>query len=185
MIEALADEDLTNPNEYMDSTIWHHVVFSVKPLEYIKLFIENELQDTTGIDNNVNDFCESPIILGKYFKGHVDDVIIYQKALDEMEVDTIFNLPSSCDQNALNLQEIKTIENGIEVFPNPSKNILNINSSVTYNQFLLTNTMGQHIYTGSLNQNLNQIDVSHIPNGMYYLTIDSDKNNTIKVIVNH
>ena len=73
---------------------------------------------------------------------------------------------------------IKTIEIPIKIYPNPTNNLLNIkiNEDVQYE---LTSTLGQRIFKGTLSGTKKQINVSQLPEGMYYLRI---KNQTIKVI---
>lgn len=63
----------------------------------------------------------------------------------------------------------------IKVFPNPTKNIVNISSSMDIE---ITNTVIYDL-TGKIvlqsRQNLRQVDVSHLPNGIYILDLVTDR----------
>lgn len=72
----------------------------------------------------------------------------------------------------------------IKVYPNPATNKINIEFAESRNniQLKLVNTTGQII----LQSPSQTIDVSHIPNGMYYLNIVTNQENFIqKIIVKH
>ena len=77
------------------------------------------------------------------------------------------------------------IHNGIEedgpstgsgafaIYPNPTNGILTIHHSafiIHHSEFRITNLMGQTVQTGSLNAETQQIDVSGLPQGMYFIT---------------
>ncbi len=73
--------------------------------------------------------------------------------------------------------------NSISIYPNPFTNILNITDE--QNQFTNTtitvkNSLGQSVYTGVY---IPQINLLHLPNGIYFLTINGTQiNKTIKII---
>lgn len=79
----------------------------------------------------------------------------------------------------------ETIQNDFgKIFPNPAKNNITIQFSANNNflQIKLQNTIGQTI----LQTQSNVINVSEIPNGIYFLDINTEKNHTVKkIIVNH
>ncbi len=77
------------------------------------------------------------------------------------------------------------IHNGIEedgpstgsgafaIYPNPTNGILTIHHSafiIRHSAFRITNLMGQTVQTGNLNAETQQIDVSGLPQGMYFIT---------------
>jgi hypothetical protein len=70
------------------------------------------------------------------------------------------------------------------VFPNPAKDQLTVQLSDTNKSYLITmiNTYGQPI----LNTQNNVIDISKIPNGIYFLSIDTGAGSIVKkVLINH
>ena len=59
------------------------------------------------------------------------------------------------------------------VYPNPTDGVLTIQHSafnIPNSEFRITNLMGQTVLTGSLNAETQQIDVSDLPQGMYFIT---------------
>ena len=66
-------------------------------------------------------------------------------------------------------------ENGFAVYPNPTHGILVVETfpetSSTNNEYRITNIMGQTVQTGSLTAETQQIDVSDLPQGMYFISV--------------
>ena len=80
---------------------------------------------------------------------------------------TCEGIVSSIEENSLD----------VSIYPNPSSNVFNINLN-GYNKYelLVTNVIGEKIYTEELNLNgnyVNQIDLSNFPKGIYNLTVSS------------
>lgn len=82
---------------------------------------------------------------------------------------------------ALGLND-NTFEKTIKVYPNPANSKLNIQiGDFLTHKYKLLNTLEQTI----LEFNSNEINISNIPNGVYFLQIDSVKNYTKKIIIKH
>lgn len=86
------------------------------------------------------------------------------------------------DQSTVGVSEFKN-ERSVEVHPNPTSSILNIKSN---NQQLqnagieIKNTLGQVVYVGMYSH---QIDVSNLPQGIYFITINKNESKqTIKFV---
>jgi hypothetical protein len=87
---------------------------------------------------------------------------------------------------ACNTSGVKNINesNAVSIFPNPAKDKLAIrlNEGTEKYQISLFNTIGQNI----LKSFSNNLDVSHVPNGMYLVNIKTEKFEVNKkVIINH
>lgn len=61
------------------------------------------------------------------------------------------------------------------VYPNPSKNFLNIDSKTNIKSVHIFNTLGQMIMTITNAENVSSIDVSNLKTGTYFIQINSDK----------
>ncbi len=83
---------------------------------------------------------------------------------------------------AMGLNDVKP-EDLIKVYPNPANSKLNIqfNDFTTNHHCKLLNMIGQSI----LEFDSNEINTLNIPNGIYFLKIDSIKNYTKKIIIQH
>ena len=60
------------------------------------------------------------------------------------------------------------------IYPNPTNSVLTIQHSafnISNSSFRITNLMGQTVQTGSLNAETQQIDVSGLPQGMYFISV--------------
>lgn len=72
-------------------------------------------------------------------------------------------------------QEERTVSTEFSVYPNPAKDLLTVeipNFSKNM-QFDLSDALGKVIYSGNARSTHNQIDISELPKGMYFLTLKS------------
>ena len=66
---------------------------------------------------------------------------------------------------------------GLVVYPNPTNDILNASvrlpqcDSPTVQTYRIANLMGQTVLMGNLNAETQQINVSNLPEGMYFISI--------------
>jgi len=79
-----------------------------------------------------------------------------------------------CGSLGVNQQEL-----AIGVYPNPTKNIVNLEISEDVH-YKLISPLGQTILEGTLTGNNKQIDLSQIPESMYYLNINGEITKLIK-----
>ena len=78
------------------------------------------------------------------------------------------------------LSEMKTL-----VYPNPVYDQLFIDNSDGFENLIITNIHGSEILNGLLLSNLNQIDITNLPSGMYFVTLTcKGKMLTYKIIKN-
>jgi hypothetical protein len=72
---------------------------------------------------------------------------------------------------------------GFNYFPNPVKDILNLNYSKNITNVAVYNLLGQQVEVKIVNSNQSQIDMSHLAGGTYMVKITAnDQTKTIKVI---
>lgn len=71
-------------------------------------------------------------------------------------------------------------EINLNVFPNPSNGILNINTNANFTKAYIINTVGQKI-TASINNNL--INLPLVANGIYTLVLENNKQISTKKII--
>ena len=92
-----------------------------------------------------------------------------------------FNLPlqtnftNNINYSAAQLVSLNSDSNLFQLFPNPSKNKLNINidNSLLGTSYVLTDAIGRVLASGILELNANQLDLSLISNGIYRLHLDN------------
>ncbi len=61
----------------------------------------------------------------------------------------------------------------LTVYPNPVNGVLFVRTHAVrpYEEYRITNLMGQTLMTGNINEETQQIDVTNLPQGMYFITI--------------
>lgn len=70
----------------------------------------------------------------------------------------------------------------IEIFPNPTNNILNIsNNSIDLNSYYIRDIFSRIVLTGQLNSNINQVALQSLASGFYSIEI-KDRNGKVKSI---
>lgn len=71
--------------------------------------------------------------------------------------------------------EEQAVEPSLDIYPNPTDGILFVETfaetSPASNEYHITNLMGQTVQTGILNAETQQVDVSNLPQGMYFITV--------------
>ena len=76
--------------------------------------------------------------------------------------------------NGLNEDAPSTGSGALTVYPNPTNGVLTIHHSsfcIHHSAFRITNFMGQTVMTGTITAENQQIDVSKLPDGMYFITV--------------
>ena len=78
---------------------WYHVVAIIDPSDGMKMFIDNVKQKNTGPYYNATANCELNTYVGswgtepnRYFKGRIDDIFFYNRALTSAEVKELYQL---------------------------------------------------------------------------------------------
>lgn len=86
------------------------------------------------------------------------------------------------DQSTGGVKEINN-ENSFEIYPNPTNSILSIrdkNQQLQNATIEIKNTLGQIVYFDVYS---NQTDVSHLPAGIYFLTLNTkETKRTLKFV---
>lgn len=68
------------------------------------------------------------------------------------------------------LSNAEFVKNSLKMYPNPSKDVLNISSEFTIETISIYNTLGQLVSTQKAGNNSETINVSSLPNGVYILS---------------
>ena len=95
----------------------------------------------------------------------------------------------------LPLNPVGIVKNKIEnkgfelsVYPNPTQGILNLKfeeSSNSVIQVQLLNGSGQLVLNQNLSSTTNQIDLSNLPKGIYFLNVSNNERRELKKIILH
>ena len=82
----------------------------------------------------------------------------------EPDCDRIYN------NHHIGIDEIYA-ENEFTIYPNPTNDVFFVLSENIYSEYRITNLMGQTLMIGKITSENHQIDVSSLPEGMYFITI--------------
>lgn len=84
--------------------------------------------------------------------------------------------------STVSINELENQNIQISIYPNPVADFLNIQLDLdfkTENHILtIRNTMGRIVQEFSVNHGENQLDINHLPSGVYFATLDGTENHT-------
>ena len=73
---------------------------------------------------------------------------------------------------ALGVHDVNSINSKITLYPNPTSSTVTITSPLPINNLTITNTLCQQIYTHTFSTTQAEIDISHLPQGMYIVRVN-------------
>ncbi len=169
-------------NQNLNDGNWHNVLYIVdRVANTISFYVDNVLDtqttsanvSTANVDNTAHLKIGVDRTMVDYFKGTMDDIKIYNKALTTCDIDSLFNLP--------NPLSTKITESKIDlvstIYPNPATSNIRIDGLAKGNFVELLDLTGRVILTTKESQ----IDISNFNNGLYFLRVfDTKENKVIK-----
>jgi hypothetical protein len=175
---SLLNSSESNPAPFDDAN-WYMATISKNGNQVI-FYINDVPQDTitvawsTAPCNSVNIDYISFTMGSDVFNGAIDDVMVYNRALNTAEVDSIHALTASY----LTPTSTSILDGALDinVFPNPFNNLANISfpENGIYNIQVVDMT-GRLIYTAQVSDQNLQLNTSSWAAGMYRLNIFSEK----------
>lgn len=170
---------------------WHHVVYLFNDT-LTKIYIDNQQRVVTcnyGVNNGTfGDIPGSARIQigarfynGNYmalFNGSIDDFRIYNRVLNPVEITELYN------ETLTNVNGVSDINNFLNIYPNPVKDELMIESSnFDYKiQFEIINSIGEIIYENILFEKT-KINTSGLTRGIYLIKFITEKGIECKKII--
>lgn len=174
-------DDFALSTSTLQLNTWYFVV-GVREGNLVKIYVNGVLEKTDAGTGGLIDYGTSPSAsIGQkdgtsqhWFKGTIDDVRIYKRALSTTEIQNLHTTISSVGFN-------KDMNNQISIYPNPSSTYLNIkiNEEIKINKIEIFNLSGQKINSKTFNdfENNEQIDINQLKEGNYLLKIFDNQNN--------
>ncbi len=107
-----------------------------------------------------------------FWHGKIDDIAVWGRALDSNEIKSVYNGTNSSAN--LNTDYSKS---RIKYFPNPVKDILNIQGVQTNVNYQITNAIGQTCLQGKFTEKL---DVSALKSGVYFFKTETGTQRFVK-----
>ena len=169
-------------NNFTDS-LYHFISITYKQNDTLKYYIDNVLwYYSTGVNIISN---TEPIRLGKSnspfwkpFEGVIDDIRIYNCAISDDELTTIYN-----NFNTNIQEEVSTFN--FQVYPNPATSEFNIvlNTLGEIAQLEIYSQIGQLIKNIKLTGKTTKISTDDMKSGVYYLKLNSSGNEVVKKVL--
>lgn len=159
---------------------WHHVVGTYNDLSHtFTLYKDNVLVDSIigpALPASTGNF-----VIGRAFEGKIDDLVVYNRVLSGAELDTLYNLPSSCATTGMNIPSLSPNK----IYPNPTTGFVIIESKEALRdaQVMVQDVMGRMVLRKKLtDSNRNSIDLSDQPNGLYFIRLQNGTEQKTEII---
>lgn len=123
---------------------------------------------------NGTDWRQLKTTLGIWPAGtrHAQSSTVYNNALWYMcgiSTNNAWKIVNSSQTNSLSEKNIE-----LEIYPNPTENIINFQLNTTNSSYEIINQLGEVVLAGNTIVGLNSIDLSNLSDGIYFLRINSE-----------
>lgn len=161
---------LESPNAY-NLTEWTHVAVVVTPSQTVQLFV-NGVGVNTGIVT-LNTTASTSFQFGG-FRGYVDDLRVYKKALTPENIQDLYVNPEVagfCDQETSVIPVFS--DKDAYVYPNPATDIINLKGIENTTKYSIVDIAGRAVMNGIIDDSNATIDVSRLIKGYYFVRLDN------------
>ena len=176
---------------YTDNSIstnsWIHLVL-IRENAISKYYVNNVLVFTSIANGTGSTFNPVPdFIIGsgrstidQFFEGKIDDIKIYNRAINECEIDSLFN-----ETNIILGVDDISAEAMVNIYPNPTNNSV----SIEYNLELgpvkieLIDARGRIIETFNPSDHKVKINMSTLASGIYFIRLSSETSSTFRKVI--
>ena len=146
--------------------------YEIGKLANADAYVSDTLDGTGHIRVTVNSTCTKVDYVRAYLPA--DTFGVHKNG----EVAFSYNIGICAPANTNNL----TKDNLFDIYPNPANSFLDIKTEEKIKQVFLRNSIGELIQISTFNR----LNIENIINGIYFVTIQTDKNNiTKKIIIQH
>jgi len=177
-------------NTIVPLSAWKHIALSYElSSQTLKTYIDGILDSTTTGIPSPNSATNVAMKIGTdaagnpyFFHGKIDDIKIYNRALTNCDIDSLFNEMNSLPTGISSQVNSSTIN----IYPNPANNIITVECASIKDlpgyTFIITNPLGQQVFQTTLIQQHTYIDLSTVTaRGIYFAHL-IDVNGNIREI---
>ncbi len=154
----------------LSAGVWYHVVGVIRGANDMDIYIDcvNDGGSYGGSSNNPMAYSTVAGSVGRkdshtfnppyYFHGSIDDLAYWNRALTQQDVEEI------CQNGIVGIDEKYKLVH-VEVYPNPSNDVLNITAgNASFQSIRIYNALGQNVLEVPYSTVL---DISQLPSGIY------------------
>ena len=153
-------------NQFINKTIWHHIVFTADATTGIsKFYIDGLLTDTivgTGggtLPTDIWNIGRKSISAFDGFCGKIDDIGFWNRALTQEEITNLYTADTACQSLVINTGLLSfnppTYTNTVTIYPNPANDHITIDCGTLANvsgwNIKITNILGQEVFNQPMN----------------------------------
>ena len=180
-----------NTNTYSNFNLiknkWNNIIITINDSNYITFYINGQINSTVKMSTFSTVFI--PFLIGAgtgpngignrfFWDGKIDDIGIWNRALDSNEIKSMYNGSTANVQN-------KNSNSKIKVYPNPAKDHLVIDFgnyySITGYEITIFDVAGKSVYSSTINKSSETIDLNTWNGkGVYFLKIYDKLNQQIE-----
>lgn len=183
---------LSLKESYLDTSYmgkWVHVLGTYSYTTGIqKIYLNGVLNDSAVVGAYIADTSTKNMQIGRstaqnfnanYFRGFIDDIRIYGRALSDNEIDSLFTQPNP----TLNVVTPNTLD-VTKIYPNPASKQISISNIVEDTDLQIFDITGKQIFNKSLGFNTNTVGINQLSKGVYIVLLKTKKySKTHKLIV--
>ncbi|MCD4747423.1 MAG: T9SS type A sorting domain-containing protein [Bacteroidales bacterium] len=159
---------------------WYHLVGVFDgPNEELRVYLNTVkyVEESNG-DVIYNPNTKLKMGMQKYasrsFRGKLDEIRLFDKALTDSEVEELFNMTNIANMDLIN---------EISLYPNPCEDKLHIEGLTGQYNTILYNVNGQILYEKTVNKHNNSINTSKLKKGVYFLRLFDKERIVIKKVI--
>jgi hypothetical protein len=184
---------VTGSTYQLDINRWYNIVL-VKESNKFSLYCNGIFQSS---GNSSYSTPADSVIFGEAFNGKIDDIRVYNRALNQAEITALYNENLCYETITVTDTLIINVSltgfhpviyaNTIKVYPNPTSDKISIDCGTNYSTLngytiKITNSLSQTVYTSLVTQQLTTIDLnSWTGTGIYFVHLIDANNNTIDI----
>jgi len=161
---------------------WKHVIFTHDGIS-TKYFLDGNLINSQKANFKIANCPGGSLILGiawnlqHAFNGSLDDIGIWNRALTQEEITSLYN------GSSLGINDVSQY-NLFSVYPNPTQSIINVNADnkLIGEVYSILDNTGKVVLSGKINSESTVIGLGNLSGGIYMLSVGENMKNTFKVI---
>jgi hypothetical protein len=150
---------------------WHMISGSVSGNK-ARFYLDGKFMKDTSLSNSFVCSGTEPLAIGMHYfagvpsgwtypyKGKIDDIRIYNRALSENEISNLYNLTQTATNKI-------TVSKELTLYPNPANTFLNISSPEILHRIEVCDIAGRLIISKTVNFDKYTLETEHLVGGVY------------------